>query len=69
MLLCRLLKLTPAEARAALQLTQGGGSEEMATRLGVASNTLKTQLQAAYTKTGTHRQADLLKLLLALASR
>ena len=41
---------------------------EIAARLGVSVNTCKTQLQAAYAKTGTHRQADLLKLLLSLAS-
>ena len=61
--------LTMAEARTALQMTQGGSLDEMAARLGVSINTCKTQLQAAYAKTGTHRQADLLKLLLGLASR
>jgi DNA-binding CsgD family transcriptional regulator len=67
-LLCKLFDMTPAEARAALQITQGGSVEEMAARTGVSLGTFKTQLRAAYTKSGTHRQADLLKLLLALAS-
>jgi DNA-binding CsgD family transcriptional regulator/PAS domain-containing protein len=66
--LCRIFDLTPAEALAALQITTGGTVEDMASRLGVSVNTFKTQLQAAYMKTGTHRQADLLKLLLSLAS-
>ena len=68
-LLIKLFGLTMAEARTALQMTQGGGLDEIAARLGVSVNTCKTQLQAAYAKTGTHRQADLLKLLLGLASR
>lgn len=66
--LCRMFDLTPAEARAALQIADGGTLDDMASRLGVSVNTFKTQLQAAYMKTGAHRQADLLKLLLSLAS-
>lgn len=66
--LCELFGMTPAEARAALQIARGGGLEEMAARLHVTVNTLKTQLKAAYGKSGAHRQVDLLKLLLALAS-
>lgn len=68
-LLVRLFDLTDAEARAALQVLQGGGVEAMAQRLEVSVNTVKTQLRAVYDKTQTHRQADLLKLLLALATR
>ena len=66
--LCRIFELTSAEALAALQIAAGGTVDDMAARLGVSVNTFKTQLQAAYMKTGTHRQADLLKLLLSLAS-
>lgn len=68
-LLVRLFDLTEAEARCALQLLQGGGVEAMAVRLGVSTNTARSQLHAVYAKTQAHRQADLLKLLLALASR
>ena len=67
-MLCRIFELTSAEALAALQIAAGGTVDDMAARLGVSVNTFKTQLQAAYMKTGTHRQADLLKLLLSLAS-
>ncbi|HRD97879.1 MAG TPA: hypothetical protein PLA97_15935 [Rubrivivax sp.] len=66
--LCELFGMTPAEAHAALQVLQGGSAEQMAQRLGVSLNTFKTQLRMAYEKSHTHRQADLLKLLLALAS-
>ena len=65
-LLCELFALTPAEARAALQVLHGGSVTEMAERQGVSANTFKTQLRMAYEKTHTHRQADLLKLLLSL---
>ncbi|QHJ01202.1 hypothetical protein GT347_26360 [Xylophilus rhododendri] len=67
-LLSKLFGTTPAESRAALQLLQGGSIEVMAERLGVAANTLKSQLKSVYGKTRTHRQADLLKLLLSLAT-
>lgn len=58
--------LTPAEARAALAVLHGGSVAQMAERLRVSENTLKSQLKAVYAKTQTHRQADLLKLLLHL---
>lgn len=64
--LCELFGLTPAEARAALQILRGGSVFEMASRLSVSMNTLKTQLAGVYAKTMTHRQPDLLKLLLSL---
>ena len=66
--LCDLFGLTPAEVRAALQVLQGGSGDDMAARLDVSVNTFKSQLKAAYAKSNTHRQADLLKLLLALAA-
>lgn len=59
--------LTHAEARAAIQILQGGTVKEMANRLGVSVNTLKSQLKDVYSKTGSQRQVDLLKLLLSLA--
>ena len=65
-LLGELFDFTPAEARAAQQMLQGGSAEAIAQRLGVTAHTFKSQLKAAYAKSGTHRQADFLKLLLAL---
>ena len=68
-MLCELFDLTPAEARAALQTLHRGSIPQMAVCLGVSATTFMTQLRLAYDKTRTHRQADLLKLLMALASR
>lgn len=69
LVLCRLFGMTPAEARAASQVLEGGSIIEMAQRLNVSANTLKTQLKAVYAKTNTARQVDLLKLLLALCNK
>lgn len=66
--LCQLFGMTAVEARAARQLLEGGSAEDMAARLGVSINTFKTQLKAAYAKSNTRRQADLLKLMLSLAT-
>lgn len=59
--------LTPAEARAALALSDGGSLEETAAGLGVSTNTLKSQLSGIYQKTGVDSRAKLVKLMLALA--
>lgn len=65
-LLPRIFGLTPAETRAAHALLEGGSQNEVAQRLGISPNTLKSQLASLYAKTNTHRHADLLKLLLTL---
>jgi len=67
-LLRRLYALTPAECRLAAQLCRGGSAVEIAARLGVRENTVKTQLKSLYAKTRTHRQAQLVKLLHSLHS-
>jgi DNA-binding CsgD family transcriptional regulator len=66
-LLRQVFGLTPAEARAALALCEGGSIEETAAGLGVAPTTLKTQLGSIYQKTGVDTRARLVKLVLALA--
>ena len=63
-----LFALTLAEARAALQVLHGGSLADMASRLGVSANTLKTQLQAVYQKTDTHNQAELIRLLVSVGA-
>jgi DNA-binding CsgD family transcriptional regulator len=66
-LLRQVFGLTPAEARAALALCEGGSIEETVASLGVAASTLKTQLGNIYQKTGVDTRARLVKLVLALA--
>jgi len=55
--------LTPAELRVLLGIVDIGGVPEIATAFGVAETTVKTHLGRLFEKTGTGRQADLVKLV------
>jgi DNA-binding CsgD family transcriptional regulator/PAS domain-containing protein len=59
----RLYKLTGAELRVLQALAQGLGGKEAADMLGVSEATVRTHLQHIFSKTGTLRQSDLLRLL------
>jgi DNA-binding CsgD family transcriptional regulator len=59
----RLYRLTGAEVRVLLALSQGLGGKEAADMLGVGEPTVRTHLQRIFSKTGTSRQTDLLGLL------
>jgi DNA-binding CsgD family transcriptional regulator len=61
-----LFGLTPAECRVAMLLAGGRSPSEISTLVGVSRNTLKSQLSSIYRKTGTGRQAQLVRLLLQL---
>ena len=56
--------LTPAEIRLAAHLVNGGAVATYAKRHAISRNTARNQLQAVYGKTNTHRQAELVALLL-----
>jgi DNA-binding CsgD family transcriptional regulator len=56
--------LTPAEIRLAAYVVHGGTIAGYAKQHAVSRNTARNQLQAIYGKTGTHRQAELVALLL-----
>lgn len=58
-----LFRLTPSEASLVLAVSSTRSLEEAAQRVGISLNTAKTQLQSAFAKTGTCRQAELAKLL------
>ncbi len=58
-----LLRLTPAEATLATRLSEGFTLTEIADLGGVKHNTLRSQLQAIYSKTGAKRQGDLVRLI------
>lgn len=65
-LLSTIFALTPAESRIALLLMEGLTLKEIASKKEVKLDTVKKQMQAIYEKTATHRQSDLVKLLLNL---
>jgi DNA-binding CsgD family transcriptional regulator len=62
-------KLTPAEVRVLFAIVQIGGVPEVAPVLGIAEQTVKSHLHRIYEKTGTQRQADLVKLVAGYAVR
>ena len=66
--LARTFGLTPAEQRVLAAIANIGGVPETADALGVAESTVKTHLQRLFEKTGTDRQADLVKLLAGFVS-
>jgi DNA-binding CsgD family transcriptional regulator len=55
--------LTPAELRVLFGIVQIGGVPEVAAALGVADATIKTHVSRLFEKTGTGRQADLVRLV------
>jgi len=64
--LVKMFELTPTEARVARYLATGLRPDDIAREMGVASTTIAFHLRNAFAKTGTHRQADLVALLLSL---
>jgi DNA-binding CsgD family transcriptional regulator len=66
-LLQSLFDLSLAESRVALLLAGGRSTSQICNLLGVSSNTLKSQLPSISRKTGTSRQANLVRLLAMLA--
>ena len=64
----RLYGLTPAECRLAQELCLGGTAGEIAGRVGLSENTIKSQMKGLFAKTGVKRQVDLVKVLYSLHS-
>jgi DNA-binding CsgD family transcriptional regulator len=61
-------KLTPTELRVLLAIVEVGGIPEVATAFGVADTTIRTHVSRLFEKTGTARQADLVKLVAGYAT-
>lgn len=59
-------RLTASEIRVALALSGGGTMVEIADRLGLQYGTARTHLKAAFAKTKTHNQRELLTLIVEL---
>jgi DNA-binding NarL/FixJ family response regulator len=66
-LLRRLYHLTTAEADVALRMINGSDVKQIAAELSVSLATVRTHLQHVFEKTDTHRQAELVRLLLLLS--
>jgi DNA-binding CsgD family transcriptional regulator len=62
--LMRLYGLTVAEARLACLLASGISLKEAAEILDVTGNTVRSQIKSIFSKTGTNRQGELIKLIL-----
>jgi DNA-binding CsgD family transcriptional regulator len=60
--------LTPSEMRVLRAIVDVGGVRESAEALGIAEATVKTHLHRLFSKTGTTRQAELVKLVAGFAS-
>ena len=61
-------KLTPTELRVLLAIVEVGGVPEVATAFGIAATTVRTHVTRLFEKTGTSRQADLVKLVAGYAT-
>lgn len=68
-LLQPMFDLTSSEAAVACALAGGLSTAQVAHRLGVQANTVLAHVKRALAKTGTHRQAEMVSLLLRSAAR
>jgi DNA-binding CsgD family transcriptional regulator len=63
----RRFDLTSTEAALATEILRGDGRKAAARRCGISDATAKTHLKNIFEKTGTHRQAELVRCLLGAA--
>jgi len=61
----RIYGLTPAEHRLAMMIAEGHSLAEACAILNVSANTARTHLKRIFSKTDTHRQSSLVKLILS----
>lgn len=66
MLIRRLFGLTNAEAEVAQRLMRGDGLKPISEDMALSIATIKTHVHHIFDKTDTHRQAELVRLLLAI---
>ena len=65
--LVALYGLTQAQAKVALAFSSGGTYKQVARRLRVSEETVRSHVKEIYPKTRVNRQADLVRLVLSLA--
>jgi DNA-binding CsgD family transcriptional regulator len=63
-LLTQCYGLSPVEAKLATALLRGQTPSDYAKTRGISNNTVKSQLKQVLAKTGTHRQSELIQLLM-----
>ncbi len=63
-ILARTFRLTPSEAKLACVIARGASPEIAARELKISRETARNQLKAVFAKTDTHRQSELVALLL-----
>jgi DNA-binding CsgD family transcriptional regulator len=63
-ILAKTFGLTPSEAKLACIIARGAGPEIAALELKISRETARNQLKSVFAKTGTHRQSELVALLL-----
>jgi DNA-binding CsgD family transcriptional regulator len=66
--IAKLYRLTPTELRVLTGIVQVGGAPEVAEAMGISVSTVKTHLRRLFAKTGTDRQAALVKLVAGYAN-
>ena len=62
-LVARQFRLTAAETGVIFAMIEVGGVSQVARHLGLSQQTIKTHLKSIFAKTGTKRQAELIKLV------
>jgi DNA-binding CsgD family transcriptional regulator len=65
--LVALFGLTQAQAKVAREFSSGGSYKEVARRLRISVETVRSHIKEIYPKTRVKRQADLVRLILSLA--
>ncbi|MBN9087895.1 MAG: helix-turn-helix transcriptional regulator [Reyranella sp.] len=68
-LMARAFGLSPAESRIATLVAGGLSPRQAADELGIVYETARAHLKAVFDKTGTHRQSELVALLLRLSHK
>jgi DNA-binding CsgD family transcriptional regulator len=63
-----LYRLTPAECRVALLLSDGHAPRQNANMVGVTNNTVRSQIKSIFSKMGVKRQGELIRPLLSNAA-
>lgn len=66
--LSKAFDLTPTELRVVLATVRHDGAADIAEALGIGEATVRTHLHRIFAKTGTRRQADIVKLVAGFAS-